>query len=268
MNRTHAAGISSALLILSAGTQASVLTFLIDGLGNFGTIPQAYGDRIVALDDDFYHYDEQGEGFTPNIEVSYTTSDGQDPSHWGTGYGDLVNIYFENNDGNGSGEVVLTADYGYEVVLYSFDMSAYTNAFSIDPTIDAVRVQGCSPTPLFEQLNAVISRTTHTTYDFTASLLQAREIRVQFESGNLGGLSDDIAFDNIRFGQVAVDPIDIACPSDFATPVCVLDFFDVSAFLTRFNASDPSADFNGDGDFNFFDVSIFLSEYTAGCNDD
>ena len=268
MNRTFAITVTSTLLLTAAGAQASVLTFLIDGLGNFGDIPQEYGDRIDALDEGTFHYDEQGEGFTPNIVASYTTSDGQDPSHWFTGYGDLVNIYFENTDGNGSGEILLTADYGYNVVLYSFDMAAFTSAFSSDPTIDAVRVQGCSATPLFEELNAVISRTTRSTYDFNTAPLQAREIRIQFESGNLGSLSDDIAFDNIRFGQVAVDPVDITCPSDYATPICVLDFFDVSAFLSLYNAADPNADLNGDGDHNFFDVSIFLSEYNAGCNAD
>ncbi len=45
----------------------------------------------------------------------------------------------------------------------------------------------------------------------------------------------------------------------------VLNFFDVSAFLTAFNATDPSADFNNDGMFNFFDVSAFLAEFNAGC---
>ena len=45
----------------------------------------------------------------------------------------------------------------------------------------------------------------------------------------------------------------------------VLNFFDVSAFLTAFNAQDPIADFNGDGLFNFFDVSAFLTDFNAGC---
>jgi len=44
-----------------------------------------------------------------------------------------------------------------------------------------------------------------------------------------------------------------------------LNFFDVSAFLSLFNAMDPQADFNNDGSFNFFDVSAFLSAYSAGC---
>jgi uncharacterized membrane protein len=45
----------------------------------------------------------------------------------------------------------------------------------------------------------------------------------------------------------------------------VLNFFDISAFLTAFEAQDPAADFTDDGEFNFFDVSEFLSAYAAGC---
>ncbi len=53
--------------------------------------------------------------------------------------------------------------------------------------------------------------------------------------------------------------------ADFASPFSELNFFDVSAFLSAFNAADASADLNSDGMFNFFDVSLFLSAYNAGC---
>jgi hypothetical protein len=43
-----------------------------------------------------------------------------------------------------------------------------------------------------------------------------------------------------------------------------LDFFDVSAFLSAYNAQDSSADFNNDGMFNFFDVSAFLTAFNEG----
>ena len=45
----------------------------------------------------------------------------------------------------------------------------------------------------------------------------------------------------------------------------LLNFFDISAFLTAYNAMDPRADFSGDGFFNFFDISAFLAQYSAGC---
>ena len=54
------------------------------------------------------------------------------------------------------------------------------------------------------------------------------------------------------------------CEADF-TGDGVLNFFDVSAFLSLFNAQDDAADLNNDGQFNFFDVSTFLSFYSAGC---
>lgn len=55
-----------------------------------------------------------------------------------------------------------------------------------------------------------------------------------------------------------------ACPGDL-TGDGILDFFDVSAFLTAFNSMNPIADFTGDGNFDFFDVSAFLTAFSAGC---
>ncbi|MDF1808786.1 MAG: GC-type dockerin domain-anchored protein [Phycisphaerales bacterium] len=45
----------------------------------------------------------------------------------------------------------------------------------------------------------------------------------------------------------------------------VLNFFDVSAYLTGFIEMDPGSDFTGDGVFNFFDVSAFLAAFSQGC---
>ena len=45
----------------------------------------------------------------------------------------------------------------------------------------------------------------------------------------------------------------------------VLDFFDVSAFLTAFGNQDASADFNNDSVWDFFDVSAFLTAFGNGC---
>ncbi len=53
--------------------------------------------------------------------------------------------------------------------------------------------------------------------------------------------------------------------ADFAEPYGELDFFDVSAFLTAFQAQDPIADFDHNGEFDFFDVSIFLGIFSIGC---
>ena len=54
------------------------------------------------------------------------------------------------------------------------------------------------------------------------------------------------------------------CPPDF-TGDGALDFFDVSAFLTLFSASDLAADFTNDAQLDFFDISAFLTAFSAGC---
>ncbi len=54
------------------------------------------------------------------------------------------------------------------------------------------------------------------------------------------------------------------CPSDTNLDG-VLNFFDVSVFLSNYNAGSLDADLNNDGTLNFFDVSTFLSSYNAGC---
>ena len=54
------------------------------------------------------------------------------------------------------------------------------------------------------------------------------------------------------------------CPADL-TGDGILNFFDISAFLSAFAAMDPAADMNGDGVWNFFDVSAFLAAFGAGC---
>ena len=56
----------------------------------------------------------------------------------------------------------------------------------------------------------------------------------------------------------------LPCPADLNGDG-VLNFFDVSAFLTAFNTQQPAADFTNDGLYNFFDISAFLSAFNAGC---
>ena len=55
-------------------------------------------------------------------------------------------------------------------------------------------------------------------------------------------------------------------PADLAEPFGVLNFFDVSAFITAYNAQDLVADLAEPfGTFNFFDVSTFITIYNQGC---
>ena len=74
-------------------------------------------------------------------------------------------------------------------------------------------------------------------------------------------------------GDVLVEDLTLNITGEVAGSVCtpdlnndgLLNFFDVSAFLSAYSSNDPAADFTNDGAFNFFDVSAFLAAYSAGC---
>ncbi|MFK7885001.1 MAG: GC-type dockerin domain-anchored protein [Phycisphaerales bacterium] len=58
----------------------------------------------------------------------------------------------------------------------------------------------------------------------------------------------------------------VGCPADLAAPFGVLNFFDVSTYISLYNANDPGADLAAPlGVLNFFDVAAFISAYNAGC---
>ncbi len=59
----------------------------------------------------------------------------------------------------------------------------------------------------------------------------------------------------------------IGCRSfQFAAPVAVFDFFDISEFITEFTAQTPAADMNSDGMFNFFDITEFINQVQTSCS--
>jgi len=89
----------------------------------------------------------------------------------------------------------------------------------------------------------------------------ARNAVLAMDSGEREALIEYVKFPFVDPAEVVDAP---ACPPDLNGDG-LLNFFDVSAFLSAYSAMDAAADFNGDGQFNFFDVSIFLSQFNAGC---
>jgi hypothetical protein len=81
-----------------------------------------------------------------------------------------------------------------------------------------------------------------------------------------GDGTPDLAVANFYSNSVSVllNQCGVSCPADL-TGDGDLNFFDVSAFLSAFNAMDPIADFNGDGLINFDDVQAYLAAFNAGC---
>lgn len=78
------------------------------------------------------------------------------------------------------------------------------------------------------------------------------------------GYDTDFGWGFVNAGAAVAAAAGNVCPPDL-TGDGVLDFFDVTEFLSAFSAHDPSADLTNDGVFDFFDVSEYLAAFAAGC---
>tara|TARA_R110000782_G_scaffold29795_1_gene74023 strand:- start:6247 stop:6960 length:714 start_codon:yes stop_codon:yes gene_type:complete len=76
-----------------------------------------------------------------------------------------------------------------------------------------------------------------------------------------------IPFHTGMVGALSIEGANGECsPADLAGPFGSLNFFDISAYLALYNASDPAADLAAPfGSLNFFDISAYLALYNAGC---
>ncbi len=86
------------------------------------------------------------------------------------------------------------------------------------------------------------------------------QMRIRFIASDLfSGSIVEAGVDDLRIESVgcSANPADINGDG-------VLNFFDVSAFLSAFGNLEPIADFNNDGMWNFFDVSAFLAAFANG----
>jgi hypothetical protein len=118
-------------------------------------------------------------------------------------YGDLTNVLIGNNNSQ-SLYVRLTADAGFDIQLYHFDLAGWP---STDYTINGVTVFD-DLSILYAQSNVLVEGTTgHTVVDFTTPLT-AVELLIQVDYSNLpGSIHDNIGLDNIRFGQYPPAPV-------------------------------------------------------------
>ena len=186
---------------LQAGT---VLTFDHNPTVRFERIKQTYGDRVVATPDANGHQYlivDDGFGTTPNVELEYG---GPLPSIWTSGYGDLVNVLFNDQDGDDELSIALLADPGFEVGLFGFDLASFSSG---GQTIAGFEIRDlAADTPLLTQGTTLVSGTTRNSYDFGGGLFAAA-IGIRIDLTGLGTLSDNIAIDNIYFAQTGVSPI-------------------------------------------------------------
>jgi hypothetical protein len=187
------------VLAAFAPTAAHALVLTFDPVNlNFERIDQSYGDRVTMTPQDGFFYGTDG-GFTPHIEVDYGVLPEALPSLWMTGYGDLINILYEDQDGYGQLEVTLTADPLWNVLLHGFDMAAYS---AVGP-INSVSVRDGLGNVLFMESDVQIVATGHDAFVFDPPL-QGQTLVIAVDSGNLGTTSDNIGIDNIEFSQLSV----------------------------------------------------------------
>ncbi|MBX3176846.1 MAG: PEP-CTERM sorting domain-containing protein [Candidatus Hydrogenedentes bacterium] len=194
-----------AVSTLAGSAGATILTFddllNVGGnpIGNGQLIDQDYGDRVTGLIDATGSYGVGSEGFTPNVVVDYGVPN---PAFWSTAYSDLTNVIYIPGVGQGPLEVLFTADAGYEVQLYGFDVGSWLS----NSAVRTIRVYDQNNAVLFESLADVILASTHTSFDFNGPLT-AESLRIEIDQTGLGGSSDNVGIDNIRFGQTSHAPI-------------------------------------------------------------
>lgn len=108
-----------------------------------------------------------------------------------------------------------------------------------------------------------------TMYDLNEFLEEGGEFEILSRATGVNNHGDIVGWGRLLDGSVGAFLIEgfsppRACDADLNGDGS-LDFFDVSAFLSAFNAQDAVADFDGNGVWDFFDVSAFLNAYNAGC---
>lgn len=89
------------------------------------------------------------------------------------------------------------------------------------------------------------------------------ETEPRFRRGRLLGYawSENIGWINLDDDEHFVQ---LACPADLNGDG-VLNFFDVSDYISRYASGSLRSDWNDDGVLNFFDVSGFIFDYGQGC---
>jgi hypothetical protein len=197
-------GLLAATLVglLSASASATILTFDIDGIADSQAIDAGYGDNVTATTMGNFSYGVGAEGFTPNVTASYASTGGA--NLWTTGYGDLVNVLYDEAEGGNLLRVTLTAAAGFQVRLHDLDLASFSGA---DDVINTVQVQDGGANLLFGAFFALVDADGHSSF---FPNVQAASLTIFVDSGNLGAAGDNIGIDNIRFSQVQVCSVD--CP--------------------------------------------------------
>lgn len=188
----HRIGLVLALGPAGNAMGGTVLTFDMKPFTTLGGMTsQAYGDRVNGASDAVGFYGTDNGMYTPNV----LTSDGGTPRTWTTGYANLTNVPY-NDDEGGDLVLTLTADPGFLVTLLSFDLGSFSGT---NRTLNntAVSIQDGVGTELFS-VNGPVVIGGSSPNSFSPNV-SARQLVLRLHVGQLVNSSDDIAI-----GQRAV----------------------------------------------------------------
>jgi hypothetical protein len=218
----------AALFMIATGipalAHATILPFTITGgpaSGDF--MPQAYGDRVSSITQTAglatYTY-QQGNGWTPNVEVGYGFSFTGSPTasdlalngarYWNDN--EWQGVFFTRGVGTSTVfyDVTFTPDSGFGVLVNSFQIDDYAN-FRSGHTVrwTVFRDFIGSPNILATGTSVVGADTTVGNSDNLTVLtgLSAAHfgtVILRFE--HVAGSGNDLAIDNINFDQVVPTP--------------------------------------------------------------
>lgn len=210
---------SVAAVTFTSSASATILTFQMGQPDGASVLP-AYGNRVGgAPQPPFFQYGDLANP-TPNITVTYGTGLKFAPSAPGNParqYGDLTEVIYHQPVAVGESAIInitLTADPGFRVLLWYFDLAAIVN-FNEDLPVKSIRVtnalsgadliapifnQGTPQNPLSIVPGTMPAR--HNRYIFPDAPVSAQSINIAIDVLNLGVAKvDRIGLDNIRFTQ-------------------------------------------------------------------
>jgi hypothetical protein len=167
-----------------------------------GVVPQDYGDRVTGFSQKvpggIFTYGNLGEGFTPNVTVSYGPYP-ESASVWWDGFGDLSHVIFTNV--RSAFDVTLVADPGFLVNLHGFDLAGWP---FWDYTIGTIEILDGELNVLFKQNGAYVEGDStgprHSHFEFDD--IQASTLILHFDVTNLFSYYWNIGLDNVRFSQL------------------------------------------------------------------
>lgn len=183
------------------------------------------------------------------------------------------------NDADGSGRAFVTGNTNLEdvdggptyLISPTMDLSAMT-----DPRVSYDRWHQTNASDPFRfQISSdggnswtTVETVTDTpgweTKEFRVADFVALTGSVVFRFSSEDSPNNSIAESGIDAFRVFDVSCDNPCPADINGDGDV-DFFDISAYISLYNAGDPAADLDNSGDLDFFDVSQYLDLYNAGC---